>query len=315
MRGRIHLVREASTLETKVARMLRLVVVVSFVAGFAIAAAAVASAGGGTALRVRSVHGTGAKQDPFIGAWASPGSTVSMRGRIWADPGETPLESEWTAYLRTTDGEGVPMPVARVTFEPQSGGDDWIASVTLVVPDVPSENYWVDLCSEPTCAEMVGDLDGGYFAILNSRLDHTLLRQVTRLDARVRELLPSVERLERVDEDLVSAKEHLDAQTADMAAARAEADRWRTWVVVLGVSSIAWLLGMALGWRRRRRSVRMPDTVDMLLDVGDADRNVASPVDSPQLAAVKPSDSRRPAPEVADVVDGDVRNSWKQAAR
>jgi hypothetical protein len=250
---------------------------------------------GGSWLEPREVVGVGGGTGSTWDGWAAPGAVMTMAGDFCGGQGAPPKAESWTAYLRPAVGGGHRIELAPITISAAAGnGCSHLATTTFTVPDVVHDIYWVDVCADPSCERFPGDLMGGWFAIASTSLEAELLRdrseqaaafdQIRRARTRLRE---EVARLEGVVAELelqvTTAAGASDAAISEAARAAAgseralarieseiaseetRAERWRLVALSL-VALVIVAVGTWIVIRRRRRSVRVPDSPAALFE-------------------------------------------------
>jgi hypothetical protein len=267
----------------------RAVVVAASLAVATVLIGAPTASAGGSWLELRDVAGAGQVSDGPWGGWAAPGSTVTMRGTFGSGAQAPPSHGPWIARLRADVGQ-VAVPLGPVELD--LGDDAWVATVTFVVPEVPSGEYWVDVCDAATCSSGVGDLIGGTIVVAATELEGELLTTVPQLEGRVRQLEGDRRqlggRVEELEDQLgraearreallqevraaaardVVADRRTAALAADLDAASADLARWRIVAFVAAAAAIATFTALMAGAARRRRfRPTIPDTPEQLLE-------------------------------------------------
>jgi hypothetical protein len=244
--------------------------------------AAPASAGGSWMEPGRRGYGVG-ETAMFRGSFSLSGS---LEGRLSDGP--------YVAYLAPVGIYDVDHPRAiRVGEIQMVQSEVWgiIASVSFVVPDVPTAQYHLSYCNEPCTVDGIGDLiGGGAFFVAPTRQEALLLSRVDRLTWRVaharqegrRQERQALERLERSQEtharELALAREEaatLEARVVDLraASAREEEPLVARWAVVIAalVLAVGILAAAAIVRRRHGPALVVPDTIPDELELRELD--------------------------------------------
>ena len=175
----------------------------------------------------------------------------------------------------------------------------WRATVTFVVPEVPTGEYWVDIANDD--GEGVGDLIGGFVVISTTPLEGRLWSRVTTAEAgrasanrsadRLRDRQGQLEEtlsdrqatIERQAERLTAAGARITSMESDLDAATASTSTWLFWLDALMAVAPAFA-GFALGRRYATRTL-----------VTGASRSWAENQDAP--ASAEPNTSPLVAPK------------------
>jgi hypothetical protein len=169
------------------------------------------------------------------------------------------------------------VPLGPLVIQPGSHEEEWLASVSFVVPDVPPGEYWLDICNDPCRHSSVGDLGGGSFQVAaNAEEAHLMNLLHEWVSDMIDERVPPVAVVEgdlttlRVSEALRDTRTRLDLarglrdiqddvaalrdQSEDAAASSSglESALWLIgWLVAAGIGGLWWASS-----RRRRSPVR-----------------------------------------------------------
>jgi hypothetical protein len=276
-------------------------IVVGLTASLAISLASPVLAGGSW-LRVDERLSVGAGNEPpgVWGGWAGVGAHVVMRGDVCLGQGDRPAEDgPWYVFLGPQNGEDVRTRVGTASWERIArAGCPFTFLARFTVPDVPAGPYIATVC-DLTCTRYPGDLLGGFLRIAPTPQIARLRVLIARLSQDVRALRASADgRTQRIAElkaeleplrdlhaqltaqaaalQLVTSQRDVALGERDRAVATAaEETHASTWWRVIGsVAVIAWLLAglLYLGRRRRTVRIRIPDTLEDLLEESPRDR-------------------------------------------
>lgn len=156
-----------------------------------------------------------------------------------------------------------------------------VASLSFVVPDVPTGQYRIGFCDDPCVHSKVGWLASAFITIVHTRYESVLLRQAELEQRRVTALRRDVRLAERDAEEIRSTlaetraelrtleREQAGATTpserasvAPVATATRAPEVSVTWWIALVSSLLGLVAGTALGRRSRAaQSPVVPDTV------------------------------------------------------
>jgi hypothetical protein len=202
--------------------------------------------------------------------WVVVGRTVTGHGVFGAGQQESVNAGPWFATLDSERDGFVPMRLGEVQIMPVEAG--WRATVSFVVPDVPTGSYEIWITNEQ--GEGVGDLIGGWTVIAHTPLEGKLLARVQELAVRDRSHTHAIEALRdaRVElrRDLAERngrigrqEDQIDAVTArsralDAQLNAARADEVPVWPFLLAGVGTFLLAGIAfeLGRRTGRYATR-----------------------------------------------------------
>jgi hypothetical protein len=219
-------------------------------------------------------------------AFASVGSSVTMRGTF--TPGQQAAVSRgpWYAYLRPDQGEADPVQLGTVDI--QGDGFPYVAATTFTVPSVDVGYYWVDVC-DLGCKTGVGDLIGGNIAIASTDSEARLfargliLQWMHDVDVRTIDGLKERQVTLRSSLDDASASINAAERRSDLASQQAteaiaqtatvqesldstaqERDLWRL-VAIVGLLAVLSIAAWSISLRRRVRAL-VPDSPRQLTD-------------------------------------------------
>ena len=202
------------------------------------------------------------------------GTTVSPTG-LFGDGQQAPVSAgPWVATLRP-EAPGV----ERIALGPvqivESNSWGWRATVTFVVPDVPTGEYWVDVRNE--AGEGVGDLIGGFFVIAHTPLEGALWTRASTAEEQALIRLREVNHLRGVKDKLELALRDVEvtlydrqatierqtdrltasgARIAELASELEDGSPTGTWTYVLAALAALLLAAGAFGLGRRSYATR-----------------------------------------------------------
>ncbi len=215
------------------------------------------------------------------------GQTITLHGTFGSGALAPVSAGPWFGYLvRNYDlkGPGEPGFLGAVDIRPsESIYCCWVASLTFIVPDVPTGSYWVHVC-DLGCHTGVGDLIGGRVFIAataaEARLRHDLRDARARLETarssseslrRVRTGLE--DRVELLEREISNAEGEIgmlergrDRVAAELATQRERANGQRWIVLVLAVVLLLVIVGWAL---HARRWTDLPSPRSEIVTTGD----------------------------------------------
>jgi hypothetical protein len=218
------------------------------------------------------------------------GSTVTGSGTFGSGQQAGVGAGPWFATLRPEEPGIGQIPLGPVDIG-RASSFDWRATVTFVVPDVPTGEYWVDVTNADGVG--VGDLIGGFGVISRTPLEGRLWSRVQRAAAERARSHRAVENLqtrqaqleaivldrqatiERQAERLTAAGARITGLEADV---DATATSNPTWPLAGLIASLLALAGFALGRRYATRTL-----------VTGASRSWAENQDAPASAEPKTS--------------------------
>jgi hypothetical protein len=195
--------------------------------------------------------------------WVLVGQTVTAHGTFGAGQQEPVSEGPWFATLESEKDIVAPIRLGQVQISPIGAG--WRATVTFVVPDVPTGSYSIWVANQH--GDGVGDLVGGWTVIAHTPVEGRLLTRFRELAVRDRSHTHAIEALRDaraslrrelgVSDGLAAAQAarlaDLRATTTDLQArveAVSERPIWPFGVVALGAALlvvVAFLFGRRSG--------------------------------------------------------------------
>jgi hypothetical protein len=123
--------------------------------------------------------------------WVLVGDTVTGHGVFGAGQQEAVSAGPWLATLESGRGVVDPIPLGEVEIVPAETG--WRATVTFVVPDVPTGSYSIWVANGQ--GDGVGDLVGGWTVIAHTPVEGRLLTRFRGLAVRDRSHTHAIEAL------------------------------------------------------------------------------------------------------------------------
>lgn len=174
----------------------------------------------------------------------------------WIEPPRVPTEA---------------VPIGTIDFTPpQAGARKGLASISFVVPDVPTASYGISYCNDPCTIATVGDLTGGWIRVADDAEEAQLLAEREEAGWKASALEWKLKRAQRQIDRLTGEAEAVGVQAAelradvlgltrrlDAAAGRGDAGPDAIPILAAGLGGLA--LGLFL---RRRRRVPDPSPVE-----------------------------------------------------
>lgn len=195
------------------------------------------------------------------------GTVVTGRGTFSSRAQATPDAWPWFARLRPEEPGVEEIRLGPVEVD-RASSFGWRATVTFVVPDVPTGEYWVDVVNAD--GEGVGDLVGGFGVVSRTPLEGRLWSRVQRTEAQRARFDRAIEELrarqaqleaialdrqatiERQAERLAAAGVRITGLSADLDATTTSN---ATWLLAGLIASLLALAGFVLGRRYATRTL------------------------------------------------------------